>query len=69
MKTKEVKINGQVIPCEDIQRIELVVSGGELMREITYYQHEPVFQVVKVLVDKDKGYEIEKKVRKAMLRY
>lgn len=69
MKTKEVKINGVKVPCEDVREIKLVVENGELMRKITYYRHEPTFEVVEVLVGKDEGYEIEKKVRKAMLRY
>jgi len=68
MKSNEVKINGEIVPCNDVQEIRLIVQDGELKRQITYYRQEPVFEVVKVVVDKDVGYSIEKKVRKAYMK-
>lgn len=68
MKAKEVKINGELVQCENVIKIELVCVGDELFREITYRRFTPCYHEVKVLVSADKGYEIEKKVRKACQR-
>ena len=71
MAKGEVKINGVSVPCKNVVEIKLVVEGDKLMREITYNDVDShmCFKQVKVLVDKDKGYEIEKKVRKYCLKY
>jgi hypothetical protein len=69
MKTKEVKINGEMVPCEDVLRIELVCVSDQLFREITYRKFDPCYHEVKTIVGKDEGYKIELKVRKACLRY
>lgn len=68
MSKKEVKINGEIIPCENVLEIRLVYVSDQFFREITYEKFEPVYHKVSVLVDADKGYEIEKKVRKACNR-
>ena len=69
MKTKEVKINGEMVPCENVLKIELVCVSDQLFREITYRKFDPCYHEIKAIVSADKGYEIEKKVRKACLRY
>lgn len=69
MKTKEVKINGEMVPCENVMKIELVCVGDELFREITYRRFTPCYHEIRAFVSPSKGYEIEKKVRKACLRY
>ena len=69
MKTKEVKINGEMVPCENVLKIELVCVSDQLFREITYRKFDPCYHEVKAMVSADKGYEIEKKIRKACLRY
>lgn len=68
MKANEVKINKEVVPCENIISIQLVCVGDQLFREITYRKFDPCYHEIKAIVDKDKGYEIEKKVRKACQR-
>ena len=64
MKANEVKINKEVVPCENIISIQLVCVGDQLFREITYRKFEPCYHEIKAIVSADKGYEIEKKVRK-----
>lgn len=41
----------------------------EIMYEVTYRLFEPIYHEVKVLMSKDKGYALEKKVRKSCLKY
>ena len=68
MKANEVKINKEVVPCENIISIQLVCVGDQLFREITYRKFEPCYHEIKAIVSADKGYEIEKKVRKVCQR-
>ena len=65
MKTKEVKINGEIVPCEDVLKVQIVLVDEKLFREVTYRKFDPCYREVKVVVGFDEGYEIEKKVRKA----
>ena len=69
MAKNEVKINGQVIPCEDVLQIKMVVVSDEIQCEVKYRLFEPCYHEVSVLMDKDKGYVLEKKVRKACLKH
>lgn len=68
MKTKTVTINGEIVPCEDVLKIQLVVVNDQLFREITYRKFEPSYHEVKAIVGKHEGYDIELKVRKACQR-
>lgn len=69
MAKGEVKINGQVIPCKDVIQVKMVYVSDEFMYEVTYRLFEPIYHEVKVLMSKDKGYALEKKVRKSCLKY
>lgn len=64
--SKTVKINKVEIPVEDVLRIQTVCVSDELQTEVTYRLFEPTYHEVSVLLPKDKGYQIELKVRKAM---
>ncbi len=64
--SKTVKINKVEVPVEDVLRIRTVCVSDELQTEVTYRLFEPTFQEVTVLLPKDKGYQVELKVRKAM---
>jgi len=61
----KVKINGEMIPCEDVLQIKLVCVNDTLYSEITYRKFEPYYHTECVLIPRDKAYEIEKKVRLA----
>jgi hypothetical protein len=65
---KSVKINGKEIACDDVLQIQMVCVSDELMYEVKYRVAEPTYHELRVLMDKDKGYALEKKVRKACLR-
>ena len=69
MAKNEVKINGQVIPCKDVLQIQMVVVSDEIQYEVKYRLFEPTYHEVSVLMDKDKGYALEKKVRKTCLKH
>lgn len=69
MAKGEVKINGQVIPCKDVLQVKMAYVSDEIMYEVTYRLFEPIYHEVKVLMSKDKGYALEKKVRKSCLKY
>ena len=59
---KTVKIEGKEIPCKDVIQIQTIFTDA-MYCEITYMDSG---QKVTVVVNRNKGYEIEKKVRKAM---
>lgn len=63
---KTVKLDGKEIPCKDVIRIQPVFVSDTRYCEITYDDFEPCYHRVVTLVAPNKGYEIEKKVRKAM---
>lgn len=65
MKAYEVKINGVIVPCENVIKIQLVYVTGQLFREITYREFDPCYREVKAIVGKDEGYKIELKVRRS----
>ena len=69
MAKDEVKINGQVIPCKDVLQVRMVCVSNEIMYEVKYRLFEPTYHEVRVLMSKDKGYALEKKVRKSCLKY
>ena len=64
--SKTVKINKTTVSVEDVLRIRTVYVSDELQTEVTYRLFEPTYHEVSVLLPKDKGYQIELKVRKAM---
>lgn len=64
--SKTVKINKVDIPVEDVLRIRTVCVSDELQTEVTYRLFEPTYHELTVLLPKDKGYQVELKVRKAM---
>lgn len=69
MKKKSVQINGKTVLAEDVQEIKnYILIGDEFFCEIRYRVHEPHYHEVCTLVSKEKGLEIEMKVRKAMLK-
>ena len=65
MAKREVKIDGDIVSVESVVSIIPKFVDGVLVREITYGKGH---QMRKTIVDYDKGYEIEKKVRKGMYR-
>ena len=69
MAKGEVKINGQVIPCRDVLQVKMVYASDEIMYEVKYRLFEPTYHEVNVLMNKDKGYALEQKVRKSCLKY
>ena len=64
--SKTVKINKVEVPVEDVLKISTVCVSDELKTEVTYRLFEPIYHEVSVLLPKDKGYQVELKVRKAM---
>lgn len=65
---KSVKINGTIVPVEDVIEIKPVFVSDTMYREIRYRLFEPCYHELNVLVADPKGYEIEKAVRKAMCK-
>ena len=63
---KTVKINNKEVPCKDVISITRVFVSDTFMYKILYNEFEPCYHRVEVLLPQKKGYEIEKKVRKAM---
>lgn len=61
---KSVKINGAEVACTDVLQIRLVQVVSKFMYEIKYRVTEPMYHEVVVLMDEEKGYALEKKVRK-----
>lgn len=65
---KTVKINNEDIPIEDIIEVRTVFVSDELFKEVRYRQHVPCYHEVLALMSNDKGYKLEKAVRKSMLK-
>lgn len=66
--SKTVKINKQSVPVEDVLAMKLVCVSDQLFTEIRYRQFEPCYHEVTTLVPRDKAYQIEKTVRRAMCK-
>lgn len=65
---KTVKINNEDIPVEDIIEVRTVFVSDELFKEVRYRKHVPCYHEVLALMPNDKGYKLEKAVRKSMLK-
>lgn len=68
MAKGEVKIGKQVVSCKDVLQVKMVCVSDEIQYEVKYRLFEPCYHEVCVLMDKDKGYALEKKVRKTCLK-
>ena len=66
MAEKTIKINGKDIPCKDVIEIKMVMVSDTIMYDVTYNDFDPCYHRMSVLLPKDKGYALEKKVRKTM---
>ena len=64
--SKTVKINKVEVPVEDVLQIRTVFVSDELQTEVKYRLFQPMYHEVVTLLPKDKGYQLELKVRKAM---
>lgn len=64
MAKNVAKLNGKEIPYKDIIKIQMCFVSDTTFYEVTYRQTEPMYAEIKVLLPEDKGYALEKKVRK-----
>ena len=63
---KSVKINGREVPVKDVVEVKMVMVSDTINYEVTYEVLEPMYQRLHVLLPQDKGYKLEKAVRRAM---
>lgn len=68
MKGKTAKLNGTNVPYGDILQIQMKFVSDEILYEVTYRSYEPSYHETAVLLPRKEGYELEKKVRRAMNR-
>lgn len=66
--SKTVKINKQVIPVEDVLEIRPVCVSDQMFTQIRYRLFEPCYHEVITLLPREKAYQIEKTVRRAMCK-
>ena len=61
---KTAKLDGKNIPYEDILQMQMRFVSDEKVMEIRYREFDPYHETV-TLLPYEKGYELEKKIRKA----
>ena len=65
---KTAKLDGKNIPYEDILQMQMRFVSDEKVMEIRYREFDPVYHETVTLLPYEKGYELEKKIRKACNR-